>query len=257
MQSSPPYKIFFISDSAATIDFGNIIDEDINRKALGIFHHLQQFPLLGMIEAIPAYSSVTVYFDVLLLRKKIPSQLKVYEWINNELHKLMQGDHIATAEEKNVIRIPVCYDDEFAIDLSWIANQKNLTREEVIHLHCSRQYRVYMLGFLPGFAYMGQVDEKIVVPRKPEPQPIMAGSVGIASKQTGIYPLNSPGGWQIIGRTPVKMFDKARDEPCLLKAGDSVEFYSVSKDEFDYIENDAVSKSSVVIARKERPKQSD
>ena len=133
--------------------------------------------------------------------------------------------------------IPVCYDDEFAIDLPWIAEQKNLTREEIVLLHSSRQYHVYMLGFLPGFSYMGEVDERIVVPRKPEPLPISAGSVGIAGKQTGIYPLNSPGGWQIIGRTPLKMFNKDNDEPCLLKAGDSVEFYSITIDEFNHIQN--------------------
>jgi len=139
----------------------------------------------------------------------------------------------------DLIRIPVCYDNEFAIDLPWIAEQKSLTREEIIRLHSSRQYHVYMLGFLPGFSYMGEVDEKIIVRRKPEPQQILAGSVGIAGKQTGIYPLNSPGGWQIIGRTPLKMFNKDNIEPCLLKAGDAVEFYSITSEEFDYIQKNS------------------
>ena len=132
----------------------------------------------------------------------------------------------------DLVRIPVCYDDEFAIDLRWIAEQKNLTREEIVHLHSSRQYRVYMLGFLPGFPYMGEVNEKIVVRRKPEPKQILAGSVGIAGKQTGIYPLNSPGGWQIIGRTPRKLFDQDALLPVSLNAGDQVEFYPISKEEF-------------------------
>jgi len=240
MQSFPPYKIFFISDSAATIDFGNFIDEDINKRALAIFHHLQQFPILGMIEAIPAYSSVTVYFDICLLRKKISFELKVHEWINNELHKLMQTNHTATAEDKKIIRIPVCYDDEFAIDILWISEQRSISKETIIQLHHSKQYRVYMPGFLPGFAYMGQVDEAIEIPRKPQPQLIPAGSVGIAGRQTGIYPLHSPGGWQIIGRTPLQMFDKNKNECCLLSAGDYIEFYPITKHEFENYQGGSV-----------------
>lgn len=233
MKANSSYKIFFIGDSAATIDFGNIIDEEINTKVIELFNHLLEHPLEGMIEAIPAYSSLSIYFDFNLLRKKIPSQKKVYEWIKNELHKLMSNDFTDGLAEKNLIHIPVCYENEFAIDLNAIAEQKNISLQEIIHLHSSRQYRVYMLGFLPGFAYMGEVEEQIAMPRKPEPQQISAGSVGIAGKQTGVYPLNSPGGWQIIGRTPLKMFDKSKTEPCLLKVGDYVKFDSITADEFE------------------------
>ena len=233
MKDNGSYKIFFISDSAATIDFGNIINEQVNTNVITLFNYLLQHPPEGMIEAIPAYSSLSVYFDFNRLRKKIPPQKKVYEWIENELHKLMHHDFINVPTEKNLIRIPVCYEDEFAIDLRSIVQQKDILPQEIISLHSSKQYRVYMLGFLPGFAYMGEVDEKIAVPRKKEPQPILAGSVGIAGKQTGIYPFNSPGGWQIIGRTPLKMFEQKKIEPCLLKAGDYVEFYSITKDEFE------------------------
>jgi inhibitor of KinA len=237
MENSASYKIYFVNDSAVAIDFGNVVDKEINAKAIALFNYLTQHPVEGMIEAIPAYSSVSLYFDIPALRKKIASNKKTHEWIQNKLNQVMLNEFSGLESTSDLIRLPVCYDDEFAIDLPWIAKQKNLTGEEVVHLHCSRQYRVYMLGFLPGFAYMGQVDEKIVVPRKPEPQPIVAGSVGIAGKQTGIYPLNSPGGWQIIGRTPLKMFDKTKVEPCLLKAGDSVEFYSITHEEFDHIQN--------------------
>ena len=233
MKDNWSYKIFLISDSAATIDFGNIINEQINTNVITLFNYLLQHPLEGMIEIIPAYSSLSVYFDFNLLRKKIPPQKKVYKWIENELNKLMHHDFINVPTEKNLIHIPVCYEDEFAIDLQSIVHQKGISPQEIISLHSSKQYRVYMLGFLPGFAYMGEVDEKIAVPRKKEPQPILAGSVGIAGKQTGIYPLNSPGGWQIIGRTPLKMFEQNKIEPCLLKAGDYVEFYSITKDEFE------------------------
>ena len=237
MENPASYKIYFINDSAAAIDFGNVIDKKINAKAIALYNYLTQHPVEGMIEAIPAYSSVAIYFDVLSLRKKIPSHKKVYEWIQNKLNQVMLNEFTGFETTTRFVRIPVCYDDEFAIDMPWIAEQKNLTREEIVLLHSSRQYHVYMLGFLPGFSYMGEVDERIVVPRKPEPMPISAGSVGIAGKQTGIYPLNSPGGWQIIGRTPLKMFNKDNDEPCLLKAGDSVEFYSITIGEFNHIQN--------------------
>ena len=233
MEGIPSYKIFFIGDSVATIDFGNIINEEINKKAIAIFHYLSEHPLAGMVEALPAYSSVTIYFDVPLLRKKISPQKKASEWTTTELHKLMLSDFATEDAEKSLVRIPVCYEKQFANDLQWIADQKNVSTEQVIRLHNSKQYRVYMLGFLPGFAYMGEVDEQIAVPRKPQPQPIWAGSVGIAGRQTGLYPLNSPGGWQIIGRTPLRMFDKDRDELCLIKAGDYVEFYSITEDEFE------------------------
>jgi len=233
MQNSASYKIYFVNDSAAAIDFGNVIDKKINAKAIALFNYLTQHPIEGMIEAIPAYSSVSVYFDITTIRKKISLHKKTHEWIQSKLNQVMLHEFTDLETIPDLIRIPVCYDDEFGIDLPWIAEQKNLTREEIVHLHSSRQYRVYMLGFLPGFSYMGEVHERIVVPRKPEPQPILAGSVGITGRQTGIYPLNSPGGWQIIGRTPLKMFDKTKAEPCLLKAGDSVEFYSISKDEFE------------------------
>jgi inhibitor of KinA len=235
MENSASYKIYFVNDSAAAIDFGNVIDKKVNTKAIALFNYLTQHPVEGMIEAIPAYSSVAVYFDIPLLRKQVSSHKKVYEWIQNKLNQVMLNKFTGFEAIPDLVRIPVCYDDEFGNDLSWMTGQKNLTREEIIHLHSSRQYRVYMLGFLPGFPYMGEVDKRIIVPRKPEPQPILAGSVGIAGKQTGIYPLNSPGGWQIIGRTPLKMFDKNKIEPCLLKAGDAVEFYSIAIDEFNYM----------------------
>jgi inhibitor of KinA len=235
MEPILPYKIFFIGDSAATIDFGNLIDEEINKKVISLFDHLSRHPVEGIIEAIPAYSSLTIYYDTLLLRKNISPQKKVFESIRNELHKLMRSQYADDYTKGSFFRIPVCYENEFGIDLKFIADQKNISQEQIIQMHVSRSYRVYMLGFLPGFAYMGQVDEQIAIPRKPQPRPILAGSVGIAGTQTGIYPLNSPGGWQIIGRTPLKMFDKAKEEPCLVKAGDQVQFYSITRDEFkDY-----------------------
>lgn len=129
-------------------------------------------------------------------------------------------------------RIPVCYEQEFAPDLGWVAGQRGLGKEEVIRLHCTPTYRVYMIGFLPGFSYMGTVDERLQLPRKERPVPVAAGGVGIAGMQTGIYPLNSPGGWQIIGRTPLRLFNVDLDPPVYLQTGDHVQFFPISSDEF-------------------------
>lgn len=233
MPTSPSYKIFFISESAATIDFGNVIDKEINKKTVSLFHHLCRQPLEGMIEAIPAYSSLTIYFDPFILKKINPPQKKIHEYIYDAMEKLMHGEFVDNPTERKLVRIPVCYDEEFGIDLLWLADQKGISPQELIGVHTSKEYHVYMLGFLPGFAYMGEVAEQIAVSRKLQPQQILAGSVGIAGKQTGIYPLNSPGGWQIIGRTPLKMFDINKKDPCLLNAGDQVVFHSISKYEFE------------------------
>jgi inhibitor of KinA len=135
------------------------------------------------------------------------------------------------------IHLPVCYDEIFAPDLRQIANNRNIDAEDVINIHLSRVYRVYMMGFLPGFAYMGDVDERIQLPRKPQPETVVAGSVGIANAQTGIYPLDSPGGWQIIGRTPVRLFNPQAVQPVKLKAGEFIRFHRITTSEFEEISN--------------------
>jgi inhibitor of KinA len=230
-----PYRIFPLGDAAITVDFGNCIDEAINKEVIARFNQLQQHPLPGMIEAVPAYGSLTVYYDLMALKKKIPPGQAIFEWMKLQLEERLQQPVLQNQSTNRLVKIPVCYDDEFAADIQHLAEAKNISVDEVIQIHTAKPYRVYMLGFLPGFAYMGEVDEKIVMPRKPQPVNIEAGSVGIAGKQTGIYPLASPGGWQIIGRTPLKLFDKEKEEPTLLRAGDMVQFYSISKKEFELI----------------------
>ncbi len=230
---SIPYRIFPIGDSAITIDFGNTINESINKEVIARFNQLQEKPLPGLIEMIPAYSSLTIYYDILALKKKINNTTTVFEWTKEQLEEKLKMPVQENIIEERLVRIPVCYDGEFSPDIQELAAEKNISVDEVIEIHTSATYKVYMLGFLPGFAYMGEVDEKITIPRKPQPQNVLAGSVGIAGKQTGIYPLASPGGWQIIGRTPLKLFDTDREEPVLLKAGEFVQFFSISKDEFE------------------------
>lgn len=234
----PAYKMVPLGDSALIIDFGNIISRPVNDAVVSIFKKIQLSPIEGMIEAVPAYSSLAVYYDVLSLRKKITDEQTVFQLMKNKMIDLLQEENEPLfINEKKEISIPVCYEKEFATDLKWMSLQINIPADEIIQLHTSTTYHVFMLGFLPGFAYMGEVPDKIAVPRKPQPVQVAAGSVGIAGKQTGVYPFSSPGGWQIIGRTPVKFFDKEKKEPTLLKAGDSVQFYSISKDEFENIKS--------------------
>ena len=217
--------LFPLGDSAITIDYGNIIDDNINDMVLARFHDLQRHPLPGMIEAIPAYSSLTIEYDLYTLRNEAKGGT-VYDWISEQVRHWLEKDIPLKGETFRTIRIPVSYDGP---DLQRVADQAGISKEEVIRLHMSGHYRVYMLGFLPGFAYMGTLPEKLQLPRKKQPEPILAGSVAIAGKQTGIYPLNSPGGWWVIGKTDLQMFDGDRYEPCLLKPGDRIEFYSSTR----------------------------
>ena len=226
------YRIFPLGDFAVTIDFGNVIDEMINEEIVARFNQLQGDPIPGMVELVPAYSSLTVYYDVGILNKKIKNTATVFDWIKNKLEeKLHQSIYHKMVNEK-IIRIPVCYEESFSPDIKFIAAANKISVEEIIQVHVAKQYKVYMLGFLPGFPYLGEVDQRIAIPRKVQPQNVAAGSVGIAGRQTGIYPFASPGGWQIIGRTPIKLFDAAKENPSLLRAGDAVQFYSITTDEF-------------------------
>jgi len=233
MDQLPSYKISSLGDTALIIDFGNIIDESINKVVHSLFYQLQNDPIPGMIEAVPAYSSLTIYYDVLFIRNKLNKQTTAFEWVSEGLKKYISKENIETGDPQLLIKIPVCYENEYASDLSFIASQNDISAEEVIYLHTAATYHVYMLGFLPGFAYMGMVDEKISSSRKQKPVFVEAGSIGIAGLQTGIYPFRSQGGWQIIGRTPVELFDKEKINPVLFKPGDKIQFYSITKNEFE------------------------
>jgi inhibitor of KinA len=237
MEQLPTHKIFPLGDSALVIDFGNFIDESINKLVHSLFYQLQNDPIPGMIEAVPGYSSLTIYYDILFIRNKLGKQITAFEWVSESLKKYIPKENIETGDPQMLIRVPVCYEIDYAPDLGFITSQNKISRDEVIYLHTSTTYHIYMLGFLPGFAYMGMVDEKISSSRKQKPVFVEAGSIGIAGKQTGIYPFRSQGGWQIIGRTPLKLFDKEKINPVLFKAGDKVQFYSITKDEFEDIKS--------------------
>ena len=237
MDRLPSYKISSLGETALIIDFGNTIDESINKLVHSLFYQIQNDPIPGMIEAVPGYSSLTIYYDILFIRNILNKQTTAFEWVSESLKKFIPKENIETGDAQILIKVPVCYENEYAPDLGFIASQNKISHEEVIYLHTSTDYHIYMLGFLPGFAYMGMVDEKISSSRKQKPVFVEAGSIGIAGKQTGIYPFRSQGGWQIIGRTPLKLFDKEKINPVLFKAGDKVQFYSITKDELEDIKS--------------------
>ena len=235
MSSTIPYHIFPLGDSALTVDFGNRISPELNNTVMKLFHELKVLPLPGMREAVPAYSSLSIYYDLFQCNRHPdrPAGKTVYEWLGELLHKRLKTFHAEEQSAANEIIIPVCYDPDLSPDLALISHAKNIAVEEIVALHSALSYRVYLLGFLPGFAYLGETDERIAMPRKMQPASVQAGSVGIAGKQTGIYSLSSPGGWHVIGRTPLKLFDAMREPLTLMKPGDNVKFISISKHEFE------------------------
>ncbi|WP_207220046.1 5-oxoprolinase subunit PxpB [Emticicia agri] len=222
---TPSYKIFSLSDSSITLDFGAVIEVDINSLVAQLFDYCQTNPFTGYQEAVPAYASLTVFYDVVQVRSAYPHAGTAYKLIENYLIDALKNLASTEAKESNLIEIPVIYDGE---DLSFVAEYNQLSIDEVIQIHTQATYRVYMMGFLPGFAYLGGMDERIATPRKSTPRTrVPAGSVGIAGKQTGIYPLESPGGWQLIGRTSLPLFNMDSPNSTLLKAGDLVRFVRV------------------------------
>jgi len=232
MENGVTYRIFPLGDSALTIEFGNQIDEAVNDKVLALTQQLQNLSLSGVIEVVPAYNTISLFYDLAVV-SHVKKATTGFEWMKQLLETEVQKNILSETIKGRSIRIPVCYGNEQGPDLATLAMKKGLSVEEVIQLHCSRTYRIYMLGFLPGFPYMGKVDERISMPRKPQPENVLAGSVGIAGIQTGIYPLPSPGGWSIIARTPLKLFDSSNADPVLLRMGDTVVFYPITKDEFE------------------------
>lgn len=226
------FEIFPLGDSAVTIDLGNTIREDLNDKVLAMQRWLVENSFEGYIDSIAAYSSLSAFYDPVEVGRRHPSSSSAFAFVSERLREAYEQSAVRPAGSGEPIRIPVCYEAPLAPDLLLLAEKMERTPEEIIHLHTSRVYRVYMIGFLPGFAYLGETSELLAIPRKPRPVPVNAGSVGITGRQTGIYPLDSPGGWYIIGRTPVVLFDPDLTPPARLAIGDAVEFYPITLKEF-------------------------
>lgn len=228
----PEPHIYPCGEHAITVSWGDVIDVTINKKILSLGHHIRSNPPEGLRDVVPAYHSLTLVYDTARLKKNNPL-LSVYEQMKVYLERAI-AQAAPWVDAGHVLDVPVCYDESLAPDLRSVAAAAHLSIEEVINLHTSVHYHVYMIGFLPGFAYMGSVHTQLRMPRKATPRThVPAGSVGIAGEQTGIYPFDSPGGWQLIGQTPVKLFDAYAATPCYFKAGDTVRFHAITLEEFN------------------------
>lgn len=228
------FNILQTSENSVLIEFGDKIDKDINKKIRLFCEYLDKNPFCGLVEYVPYFSSVSVIYDLLKTGSSEPFKI-----IKLQIEKILSKLDFSYNYKNHVVRVPVCYGDEFGEDIEHVAKVNNLTVDEVIDIHSRGRYLVYMIGFAPGFPYLGGLSEKINTPRRKSPRTaIPAGSVGIAGSQTGVYPLETPGGWQIIGRTPLKLFDLKRKDKTLLKCGDIVKFYPISIAEYKSLKED-------------------
>ena len=211
-------------DCALTVAFAQEIREDTNRKIRYLAEKLQKAGIHGLLETVPTDCSLTVYYEPLVLtRKKLEHQVL----------RFLSVYRPDTAGKKRVFEIPVCYEGKFAPDMEDVCHLTGLSREQVVELHSGVDYLIYMLGFLPGFPYLGGIDPRLEAPRLDSPRTrIPPGAVGIGGKQTGIYPLASPGGWRLIGRTPAAIYDPNREKPIVYEAGDYIRFCPISSEEF-------------------------
>lgn len=224
------FEIFQTTETSALIEFGSEINPEVNKKIRIFCSYLDNNPFKGMVEYIPAFCSVSVIYNPL----ELPYST-VYSIIKDIILNLDFNQNF----EKHIVKIPVCYGGEFGPDIQNVAKLNSLTTTQVIKIHSDSEYLVYMIGFAPGFPYLGGMSEKIATPRLNTPRQIIpSGSVGIAGMQTGVYPMETPGGWQLIGRTPLKLFDINKKPKSLLSLGDIVKFYPVSYQEYLKLQED-------------------
>jgi inhibitor of KinA len=218
-------------------------------EVLRTFQQLRKAAIPGVIELAPAYTSVAVFFDPVAIAKSSGTPDKVFDWLAERVRGVVAGVDLSavalakaddpgrrvrrSTSDVRIVEIPVCYDSEFAPDLDDVAGHAQITIKQVVDLHSAAKYRVACIGFVPGFPFLAGLPEKLATPRRDIPRKeIPPGSVGIGGAQTGIYPLRSPGGWNLIGRTPLKLFDPTKDPPTLLRPGDRVRFRVITREEF-------------------------
>ncbi|MEG6584729.1 5-oxoprolinase subunit PxpB [Dendrosporobacter sp. 1207_IL3150] len=228
-----------LSETAVLVEFGKSISPEINSKVKSLGEYLERNSFPGMIEYVSAFSSVTVFYNPLVVMKNCKQAIGLkysmaHQIVTGILKEAVGKLGSSFKSNPKVVEIPVCYGGEFGPDLPYVAEQNKLNIDEVIEIHSSGEYLVYMIGFAPGFPYLGGMSERIAAPRRQSPRTaIPARSVGIAGMQTGIYPITTPGGWQLIGSTPVELFRPTEDPPSLLQAGDIVRFRPISLKEYE------------------------
>ena len=231
VQVSEGMRVIDASDSSILVVFGDEISRELNRRVIQLFHNLQKSDLQKSASSPirnlhPAYASLLIDFDPLLLP---PAELRAHI-----LELTEQSDTASAADARRAIEIPVCYGGELGPDLPDVAQHTGFSPEEVIARHSSIEYTVYFIGFSPGFPYMGGLPEALATPRLKTPRTsVPAGSVGIGGSQTGLYPMQWSGGWRLIGRTPMRMFDPEASQPSRLQPGDLVKFTPITRENFD------------------------
>ncbi|WP_108669155.1 5-oxoprolinase subunit PxpB [Peribacillus acanthi] len=226
------YTIEPLNESSILIIFTNQNYVEVQKIA----QYIALNPFKGYVELVPAYNTITVYYNPFIMKGDSP-----FSTVTKLLCNMINTMNSSLQLNNRYFEIPVCYENDFGLDLQLLAESKKISINEIIHLHSQVIYDVIFIGFSPGFPFLSGLDQQLHSPRKTSPRiKVPQGSVGVAGNQTGIYPLDSPGGWQIIGRTPIRLFDiHQQPSPTLLKAGDQVKFYPISRVEFDQWENQA------------------
>ncbi len=219
-----------LSDQAIAVNYPNRIEERISQEIRVLTRCFKEELKREVRDIVPGFRQIVITFDPLLVdAKKLLCKIK----------RITVSHNLELAVEKEIVNIPVCYEEPFDLDMKEVCTYLGINREELVKRHTEGEYLIYMIGFTPGFPYLGGMDEGLTTPRKEQPrQKIPAGSVGIAGPQTGVYPIVSPGGWQIIGRTPLRLFDPESSEPVLLSAGQYVKFYPITVEQYKEIERE-------------------
>jgi inhibitor of KinA len=231
-----------LGDSALVITFGDSIQYDIHKQIKTCKDSIELNPFPGFVECVPAFTNLTIFYNppevVAAAGKKQKKEfVSPFEVVSSIIQSKLENEQTEKELNHRTVSIPVCYGGEYGPDLEYVARHHNITPEEVISIHSEGEYLAYMIGFAPGFPFLGGLSEKIATPRRPSPRTsIPAGSVGIAGMQTGVYPISTPGGWQLIGQTPIKLFLPEQNPPSLLQAGDIVKFKPISKEEYQELQ---------------------
>ena len=228
-----PIRFYPLGDAAVVLEFGTTISPATHRAIAAFAARLARRPFAGLREVVPAFTTLTVYYDPWLVSENC-QYAEPYGRVTTQLQALLAStEESAAVAETETVEIPVCYGGALGPDLAFVAQHTGLSPAEVIARHTAPEYLVHMIGFAPGFPYLGGMDARLATPRRPQPRPLVpAGAVGIAGPQTGIYSLPTPGGWQLIGRTPLALFNAEWAAPSRLRAGQRLRFVAISEAAF-------------------------
>jgi inhibitor of KinA len=239
LDTGVPWRIEAMGDCSLIVEFGRCISPEINQTARAFAAYVLAHPIAGVTDVVPAFTTVALHYRPVAVIDGLPGVTDElpFQRLRRRVEAMLAQDIAREPRAARVIEVPVCYGGEFGPDLAEVAAACNLTPEAVIELHRASPHVVYMLGFAPGFPYIGGLDQRLAMPRRSTPRErVPAGTVAIARDQTAIYSLETPGGWNMIGRTPLKLFNPLADPPCLLQAGDELRFVPISPQQYQTIQ---------------------